>query len=138
MWAEKRLEEHRSEHQGGCITYVELSAIRDRAYRNGNWRRLSKTERALYKASLGLARLRGKLVNCNLLEALRSIILKLLRSFDELLFEMGHRRAKSLKELYCRNGVFSWLPMLELLLDDSDYILWLGNRELILSGIGIV
>jgi len=138
MWTEASAGERRTENQGGCVTYAELSAIRERSYRNGNWRRLTRTERALYKASLGLARLRGKLVNQNLLGALRGIIEKMLRSFEGFLLELGRKKTESLKELYRRNGVFSWLPLLEGLLDDEDYILWLGNRELILRGIGMV
>jgi hypothetical protein len=126
------------EIQGDCITHAELSAIRERSYRNGNWRKLTRTERALYNASLGLARLRGKLVNSALLATLRGIIVKLLRRFADVVFELGARRAEALRELYRRNGVFSWLPLLEGLLDDEGYVLWLGNRELILKGIGVV
>jgi hypothetical protein len=98
---------------------------------------LTRTEKALYKASLGLARLRGKLVNQNLLGALRGIIEKMLRSFDGFLLELGRGRARALKELYRRKGVFSWLPSLEGLLEDDGYLLWLGSRELLLKGLGL-
>jgi hypothetical protein len=137
MGAENSVGACRTENQGGCVTYAELSAIRERSYRNGNWRRLTRTERALYKASLGLARLRGKLVNQNLLGALRGIIEKMLRSFDGFLLELGRGRARALKELYRRKGVFSWLPSLEGLLEDDGYLLWLGSRELLLKGLGL-
>lgn len=118
------------------LTYEELSAIRERSYRNGNWRRLTQAERALYRASLGLARLRGKVVNAHLLEVLRGIIGKLTRRLADKILEIGRKRASELRELYRRNGVFGWLPMLERLLEDEDYLFWLGNRELLMRSIG--
>ena len=123
---------------GDHMSYGELRATLEKSYRNGNWRRLGFFERALYRAGLDLARLRGRIVNKRLLSLLRGIMGKMLRKFSDKALELGRMRAEELKRIFRRNGVFSWCPLVRRLLEEKDYILWLGNRGMLMRSLGIV
>lgn len=118
-------------------SYEELRAALEKSYRNGNWRRLNRLERALYRAGLELARLRGRILNPSLLKALKKIMGKMLRGFTDMALELGRRKASEIKKIYRENGVFSWLPSLEKLLEEKNYLLWLGSREVLLKPFGL-
>jgi len=120
------------------VSYRELKTVLEKSYRNGNWRRLNRFERALYRASLELARLRGRIVNESLLSLLRVIIRRLLKRFSDTALELGRRKAGELRKLYEGNGVFTHYPSLRRLLWERNYLLWLGSRELVLRGLGII
>ncbi|MEM2585207.1 MAG: hypothetical protein QXP99_06790 [Thermoproteota archaeon] len=118
------------------ITYNRLRAVLEKAYRNGNWRRLSFLERALYRGVMQLSRLRGKIVNPSLVERVKSIILKLVQTPVARILQLGREQASRLMELYSRNGVFEWAPSVKQWLKDSKYLLWLGVRQLFLRNLG--
>lgn len=120
------------------LSYQDLMGIKLKAQRNGNWRRLAEVERALYKASTELAKLRGKIVSPSLIETLRTIISKLLQTAANRAIQFGRERAKRLLELYSRNGVLKWLPAICNMLDDPNYLLWLGVTEMTMRSIGIL
>jgi hypothetical protein len=116
------------------LSYWQLKAVLVKAYRNGNWGKLTCLERALYRASLELARLRKKIVNRLLLSLLHRIIGKLLRKFSDEILELGRRKAEELKKMYQKSRL---LPSCSLeFFEDKDYLFWLGNREVLFKNLG--
>lgn len=116
------------------IFHWELKAVLEKAYRNGNWNKLTRLERALYRASLELAKLRKKIVNRLLLSLLRGIIGKLLKKFSDEVLELGRRKAIELERIYQRSRL---LPLCFLgLFEDKDYLFWLGKREAVFKNLG--
>jgi len=73
------------------FSYSELLTIRTKSYRNGNWRKLSFEEKVMYKAALALAKFRGKVVNLNLVQRIKSIVEKLLESPKVKLIRLGKK-----------------------------------------------
>lgn len=119
------------------FSYQDLARIRLKAYRNGNWRRLTVVERALFKAGVELAKLRGVVVNPSLTNRLKLIALKLLQTTATKILQLGRDYASRLLELYNRNGVAKWFPHIRSLLRDPDYLLWLGVKQTAMRSIGI-
>jgi len=120
------------------FSYRDLLAIRLKAYRNGGWRRLRGVEKALFKASLELARLRGRIVNPSLIKAVENIVSKLLQTPATRILQLGREYASRLLELYSRNGVFEWAPSLRKWLKDLGYVFWLGLNQYALRSLGYV
>ncbi|MEM1558549.1 MAG: hypothetical protein QXR44_03350 [Thermoproteota archaeon] len=120
----------------GRFSYKDLASIRLKAYRNGNWRRLTLVEKALFKASIELAKLRGVLVNPALLKKLRNIVLKLLQASTVRLLQLGMDYANYLIKIYDRNGVAGWFPKIRNLLKDPEYLLWLGVKQTFIKSTG--
>ena len=118
------------------FSYKDLVRIRFKAYRNGAWRRLNWFERALFKACVELAKLRGVLVNPILVKRLKTIALKLLQTTSLRLLQFGMEYAKHLLELYRRNGVAEWFPKIRDLLNDPEYLLWLGVKQTLMRSTG--
>ncbi len=117
------------------ITYCKLRMILEKAYRNGNWNRLTHLERTLYRAGLELASLRKRIVNKSLLSLLYGIIKKLLTKFSNRIWKLGRSKAEELKTNYQKQGMFSLCPFLRNLLEDASYLFWLGNREVLLKNL---
>ncbi|MEM2941569.1 MAG: hypothetical protein QW304_08500 [Thermoproteota archaeon] len=119
------------------FSHQDLVKIRLKAYRNGNWRRLTMVERALFKASIELAKLRGTIVSPSLISRLKTIALKLLQTTATKILQLGKNYANRLHELYSRNRVVKWFPRIRSLLRDPDYLLWLGVKQTAMRSIGI-
>lgn len=118
------------------FTYTELVKIRLRAYRNGSWRRLATVEKALFKASIELAKVRGVIVNPSLISRLRSIVSKLFQTVATKILQLGKEYASYLLKLYSKNGILKYLPEVKNLLNDPRYILWLGVKQFWIKHIG--
>ncbi len=120
------------------LSYGDLLNVMKKAYRNGNWSRLQGVEKAFFKASLQLARLRGRIVNPMLLKSVKNIVEKLLQTPLVKVLQLGRERASSLLKLYGGNGVFEWAPDVKKWLKDPDYLVWLGVSQLALRSLGYV
>ncbi|MBO3799279.1 MAG: hypothetical protein QW491_10905 [Thermoproteota archaeon] len=118
------------------FSYKDLARISRKAQRNGNWRRLTLAERALFRACMELAKLRGILVNHALVERLKHIVLKLLQTTTVRLLQLGREYGKYLLELYKKNGVVELFPKIRDLLNDPKYLLWLGVKQTVLRSTG--
>lgn len=108
------------------LSYSYLSYFWKKSFRNGNWRKLSHIEKALYMASLSLAKMRGKIVNSRLILELSNIIGGLRETPGERLMISAHRGAMELYERFVAIGLFEWAPQVRSWFDDPSYISWLG------------
>jgi hypothetical protein len=108
------------------FTYNDLLGYMKRALRNGSWFKLPRLERALYRASLILAKMKGKILNADLITQLLEIIEKLLTPKMRIM-KLGFQKAQKLIEAY-KKGYLSWCPELLQWLTDKNYIFWLGLK----------
>jgi hypothetical protein len=108
------------------FTYNDLLGYMKRALRNGSWFKLPRLERALYRASLILAKMKGKILNADLITQLLEIIEKLLTPKMRIM-KLGFQKAKELITAY-KKGYLSWCPELLEWLTDKNYIFWLGLK----------
>jgi len=99
---------------------------------------LRGVEKALFNASLQLAKLRGRIVNSSLIKAVKTIVSKLLQTPAKEILQLGREHASRLLELYGRNGVFKWAPSLRSWLKDPNYVFRLGLNQLALRSLGYV
>ena len=107
-----------------ALTVDELFAIYRRGLRNGNWRRLKVSERALFKAAFCYLRRGGRIVSMSVLEKLRFLIDKLNETIRMRIFRKGFERAIEILNA-CKN--FAWSSSLKKWLKEPDYIFWLGT-----------
>ena len=114
------------------FTYKELLASFKKGLRNGNWRKLSRLEKALYMASLGYSRVQGAIMNENLVNKLYALIEKLKATSGARVFKRGCENAVAL--LSKGASIFAWAPSFREWLKDPDYIFWLGARGLRIGG----
>jgi len=105
------------------LTVDELFASFRRGLRNGNWRKLKASERALFKAALCYLRRGGRIVSVSVLEKLRFLIAKLNETIRMRIFRKGFERAIEILNA-CENA---WYPYLKKWLKEPDYIFWLGT-----------
>jgi len=108
------------------LSYNYLYCLRKKGFRNGNWRKLSRIEKALYVASLSLAKMRGRLVNSRLVLELMGIIGRLKDTAGERLMRVSYERAVRLYERFTAVGLFEWAPQVRSWFNDPSYVLWLG------------
>jgi hypothetical protein len=108
------------------LSYNYLSCLKKKGFRNGNWRKLNRIEKALYMASLSLARMRGRIVNSRLILELRNIIGRLRETVGERLVKAASQRAMELYVRFSASGLFEWAPQVRSWFNDPSYILWLG------------
>jgi len=106
-----------------ALTVDELFASFRRGLRNGNWRKLKASERALFKAALCYLRRGGRIVSVSVLEKLRFLIAKLNETIRMRIFRKGFERAIEILNA-CENA---WYPYLKKWLKEPDYIFWLGT-----------
>lgn len=106
------------------FTYKELLASFRKGLRNGNWRKLSRLEQALYRASLWYSRVRGAIMNENLVSKLSTLMEKLKETKGVRIFKRGFEKAVTL--LNKGEGIFAWAPSFRTWLKDPDYVFWLG------------
>ena len=105
-------------------TYKELLASFKKGLRNGNWRKLSRLEKALVRASLWYSRSQGAIINEMLVRKLSVLVDRLKATVGARIYKRGFEMAVSL----LNNGedVFAWAPSLKEWLKDPDYVFWLG------------
>jgi len=116
--------------RGDSLSYSYLAGCWRRSLRNGNWGRLSISERGLFRCALWLARARGKISNMRLMVHVLRIVLKLLESCRGRIQKAGRRRAMQMLGEYAKpGGVFSWAPRLREWLNDARYVRYLGVME---------
>ena len=106
-----------------ALTVDVLFAIYRRGIRNGNWRKLKASERALFKAALCYLRRGGRIVSVSVLEKLRFLVAKLNETIRMRIFRKGFERAIEILNA-CENA---WYPYLKKWLKEPDYIFWLGT-----------
>lgn len=107
-----------------ALTNEELFTSFRKGKRNGNWRKLSQLETALYRASLWYSRVQGPLINVMLVNKLAAIAAKLKEGKGTRILKHGYEKAVVLLD----NGesIFAWAPRMRVWLKDPDYVFWLG------------
>ena len=113
------------------FTYKELLTDFRKGLRNGNWRKLSRLEKALYMASLWYSRVQGAIINETLVWMLSVLIEKLKETKGARIFKRGYEKAVEL--LSKGEGIFAWAPSLREWLKEPDYVFWLGAGGLRIS-----
>jgi len=110
------------------FTYQELLTGFRKGLRNGNWRKLSRLEKALYRASLWYSRGQGAIINEMLVSKLTSLVERLKETKGARIVKRGYEKAVEL--LSNGEDIFAWAPPLREWLKDPDYVFWLGTSVL--------
>jgi hypothetical protein len=105
-------------------TYKELLTSFRKGLRNGNWRKLSRLEKALVMASRWYSRVQDAIMNEMLVRKLSSLVDKLKATSGARVFKRGYEKAVEL--LSKGEGIFAWAPSLREWLKDPDYVFWIG------------
>ena len=108
------------------FTYKGLLAGFRKGKRNGNWRKLSRLEKALYMASLWYSSVHGTIINEMLARKLSLLVDKLKVTSGARVFRRGFEKAVELLSKGEKGGIFAWAPSLREWLKDPDYVFWLG------------
>ena len=108
------------------FTHEELLRAFRKGLRNGNWRKLSRLKKALYMASLWYSRVKGAIINEQLVGKLSVLVDKLEATSGARIFKRWFEKAVELLSKGEESGVFAWAPSLKEWLKDPDYIFWLG------------
>ncbi|HDS45792.1 MAG TPA: hypothetical protein ENN68_06845 [Methanomicrobia archaeon] len=109
--------------------YLELQASFRKGVRNGNWRRLSRLEKALVMTATAYAKRYGQIVNAQLLQKLAALVSILKSTRGTRILQRGYEKARALLSTGDR-GVFAWAPSLRAWLQEQDYVFWLGTGGL--------
>lgn len=108
------------------LTHSELLNSFKKGFRNGNWRKLNRVERGLYRASIIYARFQGKVVNQTLVEQLSYLVERLTETPGKRILKKGYEIAEAKLKICEETGVFEWAPKLRKWLTNKDYITWIG------------
>jgi hypothetical protein len=108
------------------LSFNYLVSLWKKGFRNSNWHKLKHIEKALYMASLSLAKMRRRIVNSRLILQLEYIIGKLRETEGKRLMKDAYQRSKKLYEKFMAIGLFEWAPQARSWFNDPNYILWLG------------
>ena len=114
------------------LSYKELLEKLKKGTRKGNWKKLNRREKALYRAAMAYTKSKrwGKkvrdIVNRMVVEKLLALIDKLMETPGMRVFNRGRKKADELLQKGEENGLFAWAPRLRYWLNDHDYIFWLG------------
>lgn len=111
------------------ITHADLFASFRKGLRNGNWKRLNRLDKTLFRASLWYAKHRGSIVSASLVEKLSALVEKLKETKGMRIFKRGFEKAVEMLEKGKENRVFVWAPRLKAWLKDPVYIFWLGTMR---------
>jgi len=114
-----------------------LRQVRVRSMRNGNWWRLSPTERAFYKSAISLAALRGQVVGRKLVKALERLLSRLSETPAGRIMKLGCARAEQMMQNFAEKGLTLWSTMLKSNLSNEDYIFCLGLDCINMIGAGV-
>ena len=123
------------------LSYAELRDMFIKGKRRGNWRWLTRKEKALYRAAMAYTRPSTRksknknkvematrdIVNGILVEKLLGFIERLKETKGMRIFRSGYEKAAALLQQGEEKGVFAWAPSLRCWLKDPDYIFWLGT-----------
>ena len=109
-----------------ALTVDELFAVFRRGLRNGNWRKLKASERALFKAALLYLRRGGRIVSVSVLEKLHFLIEKLNETIRMRIFRKGFERAIEILNA-CEN--LAWYLFKEMAKRTRLYILARNNMR---------
>jgi len=109
------------------LRHRELLTWLKKGVRNGNWRKLNRLDRALYRAAMWYAKRGGSIVDGKLVEKLLGVIERLKETKGMRIFKRGFEKAVELLEKGEEKGVFAWAPSLRCWLKEPDYIFWLGT-----------
>ena len=101
------------------FTHEELLRAFRKGLRNGNWCKLRGVEKALW-----YSRVRGAIMNENLVGKLSVLMEKLKETSGAKVFRRGYEKAVEL--LSKGEGIFAWAPSFRGWLRDPDYVFWLG------------
>jgi len=104
------------------ITNEDLFASFKKGQRNGNWRKLNRLDKALYRASLWYTKRLGGIVNGTLVEKLLVLVKMLCETKGMRIFKKGLKKAAKMLEEGDGIGVFIWAPTLKYWLKDPGYI----------------
>ncbi|MBO3801980.1 MAG: hypothetical protein QW342_07025 [Thermoproteota archaeon] len=118
------------------FSYKELLEIRKKSYRNGNWKKLSLEEKAMYKAALALAKLRGRIVNFNLVQRVKEIVEELLESPRVKLMRFGRKVLIEKLKIYVKSKQFELAKTLFFLRNDVNFLMYLGVSAKSFESIG--
>lgn len=105
-------------------TYEEMLTSFRKGLRNGNWRKLRRLEKALYRASLMYSRDQGTIINEMIVSKLTMLMEKLRETKGARIFKRGFEKA--IEMLSKGESIFTWAPSLKSWLKDPDYVFWLG------------
>jgi len=98
--------------------------------RNGNWKKLARMEKALYRAALAYMSGDRKIVSESVVNKLLILIKKLLETPSQRIFKRGFERAVWLIRKIERLSVGAvQLSALNNWLRNPDYIFWLGTMQ---------
>ena len=124
------------------LTYEILRENLKKGKRRGNWRKIPRLEKALYRAVMAYIRPRNRRGTVNGLIAEiesrrevtnRTVVAKLMALVERLqetkgmrIFQRGFKKAAVMLEKG-EERVFVWAPQLKEWLKNPDYIFWLGT-----------
>ena len=98
--------------------------------RNGNWKKLARMEKALYRAALAYMSGDRKIVSESVVNKLLIIIKKLLETPSQRIFKRGFEKAVWLiREMVGLRRSSVLLSALNNWLRNPDYIFWLGTVQ---------
>ncbi|WP_309493610.1 hypothetical protein [Candidatus Hecatella orcuttiae] len=112
------------------LSYAGLLGWMRKGLRNGNWRRLKTTEKALFKAALWYARFKGRILNWKVASQLLSIVEKIKDTLGNRIVQAGVAAAKEMLTRGEESAVFTWCPQLRVWLTEPRYVFWLGLTRL--------
>ena len=104
------------------LSYWDLKRFWVRGLRNGNVRRLTRVQRALYRACLRYARLVGGIVNRFLVGQLRELVDVLVSTPKVRALRAGLERVRGILS----SRVVDWAPQVRDWVRDKSFILYLG------------
>jgi len=119
------------------FSFEELKGFKEKAHRNGNWRKLSFDEKVMYKAALALAKLRGKIVNLNLVQRIKEIVEKLLESPRVKLISLGKKVLIEKLKIYMKSKQFYLARTLFSLRNDANFLIYLGVSAVNFESVGV-
>ena len=106
------------------ILYADLLSIWKKCLRNGNIKKLSKIEKALLRASIIYSKIKGKIINKELIEKIENIINKINKSLKEKIFEKGLEKAW----MMLKGKTYKIFPIIRKWINEDEYIFWLGTE----------
>lgn len=109
------------------LTYPFLLSVWRKSMRNMRIKKLNPLERAFFRAAISYAKLKGKIVNNNLVEKLQSIVIRVCESLKEKIFKHGIERASQM----LKGGCYKVFPVIRRWINEDAYIMWLGTDLLI-------
>ena len=115
------------------LSYDRLLSYLYGGFRNGNWRRLSVDDKAMYRAGLEFAKVNREVRNPMIVARLLAIVEKIKARVKTMLLKVGLDKTEEMFSEYAKRGIFSWCPQLKAWLRSQAYIVWLGSLQISLK-----